>query len=525
MRGAGDAFVCGWLVLAVVVLLAVCIRSEGSWWSIHNFHPKSLRGMGDHECDGNCYGLGSAADAAKAFRFPEPHLPLCHSDVVASTCGSFYKGVAAESTKTGPASILNAGDLAKRLGLSRAVTLSYLKSTGVTNLASDDAFVFSCKDLCKNAVRVLPSGTVPPASDVGCYLSRGTDLICDIDLSDAALVAAARSEEATSVKSRELDSAYRVLADSSPPQASTTQDSIPEDVVKILVANMFNIYPALNVSIRTITNGTKGVPVEASFAHERSSSELSTSSAYDFPCMNGWKPYGSCFESWTYKGNHANELQSTEMSGCTTVGNGFDGWCSPKKVWVQGDPWHTCRMCGVSWVDQARRVGTIAQAYVSKASQGLWHSLNGDDEVAELVTAQLQRWFGSDSDEIRNEATSVLQHITNVLTRAEYWFKDDRNTWGWVYSPFQANDKGNYEIYLGKPYIETPHLSSKVGTLTHEASHFNPVRRYDNMYCDTVGCLNMAKNEPSKARWNADHWAYFIDAVNLGRMENRPPPR
>eukprot|EP00929_Paragymnodinium_shiwhaense_P072519 TRINITY_DN36806_c0_g2_i1.p1 TRINITY_DN36806_c0_g2~~TRINITY_DN36806_c0_g2_i1.p1 ORF type:complete len:528 (-),score=78.06 TRINITY_DN36806_c0_g2_i1:124-1707(-) len=523
-----DAFVCGWALLALACLVAICLRGEGHWWSIRNFHPRSLRGMGDDDCDGNCFGLTAEAEpTAKAFRFPEAHLPLCHAAIVAKTCGSFRSPTSSDGTAAPAVGILSAADLARRLGITRASALHYLREAGVRNLASEEAFVFACADLCPAAVRQLPGANVPPASEIGCYLAGGVRPVCDIDLSDAALVAVARSEESLTKATRQIDAAERVMPgqnDTSSLEVLAEPRSVNLQAVGRLILNMFRIFPPLDTVIETV--GAKAAQFEPRVDRWPGRLHASSPRASKYSCFeNGWRPHDDCLENWTYKGEHAREMPKTAIKGCTTVGKYFDGWCATSNEWVDGMPWKECDMCGVSWDDQARRATTVAQAYTSRALNGLQESMTGDPDERNLAMAMMKKWFGSADDDMRTRVISGMRHVNHVLSSAVYHFKPDRWVWGWVYAPFDADANGKYHIHLGQPYVETLQLPLRVGTLTHEAAHFKPLRANDHMYCDFASCMSFVANSPDKAVDNADHWSYFIDAMNLGRMDNPPPAK
>lgn len=541
VKGA-DAFFCAWLLLVAVVVLAICLRGEGYWWSIHNWHPRSLRGMGDDECDGDCFGLSASKrdTGLSAVRFPEPHLPLCHAKIVTRTCASFYPDATLKDAKSGRASIINAADLAARVGVSRQNMVRYLERAGVKNLAvsaleSDSGdpgpgFVFSCKGLCTSAVAALKPGSQPPTSEVGCYYQGGTDkLICDIDLSDKALVAAARTNESRQDYYWQVDGDMRVMPEpegKSGESSKTEADKPAEldlDTVGMLVNNLFNIFPARNVSITVETNGTRGTPRPPPNRHGPLAASVEASRHGCFE--NGWQPHSACSASWKYKGEHAKDMQNTQIDGCTTVGNALDGWCSPSEEWSPGMKWHSCRQCGVSWDDQARRATVTAQAYTAKAMNAMQESMSMQSETYEMATKNLKKWFGTDDKDMRAQAISGMQHILQVLSTAKYTFHPDKWVWGWVYAPYEANADGTYDIHLGQPYVETPLLSQRVGTLTHESAHFKHLQTVDHMYCDFESCDDFVSKYPAKAQNNADHWSYFIDSLNLGRMEEKPPPR
>jgi len=137
------------------------------------------------------------------------------------------------------------------------------------------------------------------------------------------------------------------------------------------------------------------------------------------------------------------------------------------------------------------------------------------------ATQSLKKWFGKSDGATLNKVKKAVRQVRTVMNACVLrYHPEETGYYGWVYSPYDKNSNGKYVIHLGGAYINGP-VYDKLGTLTHEASHFKPHYTDDHIYCDLSGCLRMARNNPRNAFDNADHLAFFIDELNGGAMAKR----
>jgi len=151
----------------------------------------------------------------------------------------------------------------------------------------------------------------------------------------------------------------------------------------------------------------------------------------------------------------------------------------------------------------------LANAYVVQVLQGL---------SAGELNSMVEKWFGASGNQVLNLVRDGVVHIQSVMQSPWYInHPDEEGYYGWVLSPYEQASNGTWPIHLGGAYFAAD-TANRVGTLTHEASHFYPLGTWDRMYCDVPGCLDMARDRPKRARENADHFSFFIDEVVGGGM-------
>ena len=68
-------------------------------------------------------------------------------------------------------------------------------------------------------------------------------------------------------------------------------------------------------------------------------------------------------------------------------------------------------------------------------------------------------------------------------------------------------------MYIGRKFFELSDdgFESKAGTLIHETSHFTINGATDDYANDAVECMELARNNPSRAVMNADSHEYFAE--------------
>lgn len=177
---------------------------------------------------------------------------LCDATIVKSVCAELNQdtselfGTASDTDL----SVVHAGELAEQLGISKESVIHFLAKIQVANVETDadalkrSAFAVSCQELCKKAVGSIPKARLPPSADVGCYFESG-ETVCDLDLSPKAIDNITVPDEKPADRKKHLhpksitnqQNAYKPL-----PPLSTTVDEL-----KILVVEMFRIYPATEI--------------------------------------------------------------------------------------------------------------------------------------------------------------------------------------------------------------------------------------------------------------------------------------
>jgi len=156
-----------------------------------------------------------------------------------------------------------------------------------------------------------------------------------------------------------------------------------------------------------------------------------------------------------------------------------------------------------------RELDSTTRAYISRTMRRL---------NAGQIDATVRKWFGNSNGATKRLVKNGVLHIQKVMQAPHYInHPNEKGYYGWVSSPYQQSRDGTWTINLGGAYFGSNN-ALKIGTLTHEASHFYPLGTDDYMYCDVPGCLRMARQEPQKAQDSGDHFSFFIDEVVGGGM-------
>jgi uncharacterized Zn-binding protein involved in type VI secretion len=155
----------------------------------------------------------------------------------------------------------------------------------------------------------------------------------------------------------------------------------------------------------------------------------------------------------------------------------------------------------------------IEQA-IKDAKKMLENKLKALENWDAATQADVKKWMGDSSEATRQMLIDRIKKelgILNNLTVSNFQPAKDpklKNAYAYVYP-----DDENHTIYLGSAFENAPAVGedSKAGTLTHEVSHFNDVGgTADNAY-GTDNAKQLAKDDPAKAKNNADSFEYFIE--------------
>jgi hypothetical protein len=180
-------------------------------------------------------------------------------------------------------------------------------------------------------------------------------------------------------------------------------------------------------------------------------------------------------------------------------------------------------------VEASLQVAVTAKMYIDQAL----HNMNAK-KVPDVVT----KWFGRNSDELRQRVQSILQGTKRVMQNPHLIFPPDGpqlcddTTLAFVDGPpADRTSNGDYVINLCNIFLEGS-LSEQIETMTHEGSHHLPMDLLDVEYKGETAygqelCLALAadcsREQPpgqlcTNAANNADNFAFFInEAFKIGQ--------
>lgn len=159
-----------------------------------------------------------------------------------------------------------------------------------------------------------------------------------------------------------------------------------------------------------------------------------------------------------------------------------------------------------------------ADAAIEKAQKNAVAAL--DKRIKDLdawdedTKKSFETWFGSSDEAARTE---IRDRMVKSKEKLESFTLDnyapDDDAYAYVYP--DKDDK----MYLGEQFATAPETGrdSQAGTLVHEVSHYDSVGATDDVEHDgqTVygesGAKKLAKDDPAKARKNADNYEYFLE--------------
>jgi uncharacterized Zn-binding protein involved in type VI secretion len=165
-----------------------------------------------------------------------------------------------------------------------------------------------------------------------------------------------------------------------------------------------------------------------------------------------------------------------------------------------------------------KRTKTIEQAK-SDAKDLLTKCLEGLKKRNDATKARAKKWFGDDDeatlklmqDRVEKEIKKLDSFTAANFVPAE---KGEEDCYAYVYP--DKDDK----IYLGNDFDTAPATGpdSKAGTLVHEMSHYNSVAGTKDVVMSDgktaygrSNCEKLAKDDPAKAKKNADSFEYFVE--------------
>lgn len=129
---------------------------------------------------------------------------------------------------------------------------------------------------------------------------------------------------------------------------------------------------------------------------------------------------------------------------------------------------------------------------------------------------EFKEWFGFDNEEAKQiiiHRISRELHLFECLTERDFVVVQDdfyrRNTYAMAY-PIDET----HTIYLGDKFWGegiTDNIS-RVSVLIHEVSHFYDIGNTRDFDYGIIQCKHMAKSNPDKALFNADTFAFFLEA-------------
>ena len=127
--------------------------------------------------------------------------------------------------------------------------------------------------------------------------------------------------------------------------------------------------------------------------------------------------------------------------------------------------------------------------------------------------ANFKKWFGStnenDRTTIKNRIDKTLELNKNYdITKFQPSSPKNRDAYAYV-NPSDAEKR----IYLGDPFWSAAPtgVDSKAGILSHEMSHFDGVGGTDDFAYGADDAKRLAKDDPSKALYNADNFEFYLE--------------
>jgi hypothetical protein len=175
------------------------------------------------------------------------------------------------------------------------------------------------------------------------------------------------------------------------------------------------------------------------------------------------------------------------------------------------------------------QIAETAQTDAQGTLQAAMNFIKGSDAKTKALLA---RWFGA-SD------AATAASVSGVLGRSNQWLNSvnfyclyqndgshvaDMPTAAGIIRVDYSGELFAYvnpaelgKVNLGLAFFKAPASTgydSKLGTLVHEMTHYwitgNTNSSFDDVY-DEASCLDMAKNNPTKAKENAQNYEYFIE--------------
>jgi peptidyl-Lys metalloendopeptidase len=154
--------------------------------------------------------------------------------------------------------------------------------------------------------------------------------------------------------------------------------------------------------------------------------------------------------------------------------------------------------CSSSQISELEWAFVYAYLYTEDSIDHIWN---------ERVTERTTTWFGSDPNLLY--IINTYWKIKSAMEDKDINFKCDCTSSAYAYviknKPYIVHP---CNAFWSAPYIGT---DSKAGTIIHELSHFDAIASTDDWAYGHTACMNLAKNDPDKARDNADSYEYFAE--------------
>lgn len=175
------------------------------------------------------------------------------------------------------------------------------------------------------------------------------------------------------------------------------------------------------------------------------------------------------------------------------------------------------------------QMAKTAQKDAQGTLQAVINFIKGSDAKTKVLLA---RWFGASDAATVTSVSGVFgrsnqwlntvsfyclyqndgSHVASIPTAAGMIRVDYS---GGLFAYVNPTDLG--KVNLGLAFFKAPASTgydSRLGTLVHEMTHYwitgNTNSSFDDVY-DKAKCLDMAKNNPTKAQKNAQNYEYFIE--------------
>jgi len=127
-----------------------------------------------------------------------------------------------------------------------------------------------------------------------------------------------------------------------------------------------------------------------------------------------------------------------------------------------------------------------------------------------------KEWFGSDDEETKQIIINRIDRelcFFEYITHHDFDVIQDDDVRIKAYAQIYPEDE-MHNIFLGDKFWSAGDKDkvSRVNVLIHEVSHFGDIGYTDDFDYGSEQCQDMAKNKPVRALFNADTFAFFIEA-------------
>mmetsp|Transcript_18168 Transcript_18168/g.31895 ORF Transcript_18168/g.31895 Transcript_18168/m.31895 type:complete len:514 (-) Transcript_18168:20-1561(-) len=499
-----------------LIFVAVSARRE-------QVSMKSNMGLGN----GDLQGLSALQTSLEAM--PE----LCQNKIMRETCKALDRD---NNPKTS-----SVFELSEALSASASSVEAFLKSIA---LPMNGQRRFPCQQLCQKVVRSIDSVRLPPTSDVGCRMGKATvrrNAVCDVDVSPEALEKIKFSSEGINFhkghplqKNQGQIRGRLDLAIQGHKVEHKTKTDISVEDAKVLVANLFRVYPMLAMDVRSLSEEALEALSEEALEEPFEKRPI-VKSKQDTACLAHCREDVDCI------------IKRLTCSKCSICRAGVKSRTTTTTTattqgWLQ-NVWHAVKPHVQELQDRLNTtVRDIQDRFHQDPPEVTWHHRFADQlekvnvkAQAQMAAAirdslkdkeQLKIWFGDTSGETRQRIRFVLNSIDKVLINVAYkpggeTCSDTTYAFVYPYGGKSKNEKGQFVYYMCDYYFKVP-LGEQIETLTHEGSHhavgFTDDVRFETEYYEgevtAYGrdlCRILARDHPKDALKNADNYCYYIN--------------